>query len=158
EELVVVGAVRLVAREAVLTHRRVLPQERPALLRVAREAEVVDRLGRDHLRLRAVVRVVAARAAELPFAHPVVRDPLPLPTDRRMAREARLLLGRRLELGFDGLRVVHAVTRRAREALPLVHAAVPARLAALVVTGQAGRRDLLGGRGLQRDDRAQLAL
>src|SRR5436309_5944657 len=57
EKLLVVRAVGVVAVEAALPHRSVLPEKRPPLLGVAGQALLVDRLRRDHLRLRAVVRV-----------------------------------------------------------------------------------------------------
>src|SRR5262249_9914354 len=44
EQAIVVGAVGVVAREAVLLHRRMPPDERPALFRVAGGAELVHRL------------------------------------------------------------------------------------------------------------------
>src|SRR5262245_33182782 len=40
EHVFVVGAVRIVAVEAVLTHRRMVVEERPALLRVALVADI----------------------------------------------------------------------------------------------------------------------
>src|SRR6185503_1298845 len=61
QHLVVVGAVRVVAVQAVLPHRRVLPEERPALLRVALIAELVGPVRANELRLAAVVHVVTAR-------------------------------------------------------------------------------------------------
>ena len=48
QQLVVIRAVRLMARRAVLADRRVLPQERPALLGVAGVAELIQRIGFEH--------------------------------------------------------------------------------------------------------------
>src|SRR5688572_8359782 len=55
EQALVARAVRHVAAEAVLAHRRVLPDERAALLRVAAVAQLVHRIGLEQpARARAV--------------------------------------------------------------------------------------------------------
>ena len=69
QHLLVVRAVGVVAVQAVLAHRRVLPQERAALLGVAGVAVLVDRGLQQHLVVGRAVRVVAARALQLALAH-----------------------------------------------------------------------------------------
>ena len=69
------GAMCVVTIQAILAHRRVLPQERTALLGMALVAIVVDRGFADH-RLgarHAAVRIVAVRAGQLALAHRHVR-------------------------------------------------------------------------------------
>src|SRR5829696_1748301 len=61
----VVGAVRRVAGEAVLLHGVVLPEERPALLRVTLVAELVGRGGREHFAPLPAVRVMTGGATHL---------------------------------------------------------------------------------------------
>jgi hypothetical protein len=70
EQALVRRPVRVVARRAVLAHRRVLPQERPALLLVTARTGFVDAVAHtqqaDVLR---TVHIVAGRALQLAFAH-----------------------------------------------------------------------------------------
>src|SRR6185369_17078710 len=61
-QLEMVRAVRGMAVQAALTHRRVLPEERTALLGVAGVALLVDRSRLDHLGRRRAVGVVAVCA------------------------------------------------------------------------------------------------
>src|SRR4051812_6100932 len=67
EEVVVHGAVRVVADGAVLLHRLVRTHERPALLHVAGVAGVVDVIAHQHLLAGAAVSVVAVGADHLAF-------------------------------------------------------------------------------------------
>src|SRR5262245_49451793 len=137
EHLVVVRAVRVVAVEAVLPDRGVLPEERAALLRMALEAQLVGHLGLDHLGLAAVVGVVAAAARHQAFTHGVMRRPERLRADRGVARVAGVGLLRRLELALVALERMHRVAVGARDAAPVVHAADPRRVALLLVTLEA---------------------
>ena len=154
QHLVVVRSVRVVAVEAALAHRRVLPQERAAFLGVALQALLVDVLGVDHLRVDGVVGIVAARAAHLPFPHRVVGRPQALAADVLVAGEAGVGLLRRLQLGARGMEVVHAVARHAAHPAPLVDAAREMRLAALVVAVLALRVGRLGVRAREGGRRA----
>src|SRR6476659_8049526 len=52
EQLLVGGAVRVVAVRAALDHRRMLPHERPALFGVAGVADLVDGAGDEELVVR----------------------------------------------------------------------------------------------------------
>src|SRR5664280_23369 len=63
------GAVRLMTVIAVLAHRSVLEQERPALLGMARVANVVDRIFLQQRLGVAAVRIMTIRAHDLAFAH-----------------------------------------------------------------------------------------
>jgi hypothetical protein len=72
QELSMVAAVDGMAGPAVLFHRRMLPEERTALLRVAAVAEFVDRLGLDHLPPETAVLVMAVRALHPPLLEGVV--------------------------------------------------------------------------------------
>ena len=85
--------VRVVTRRAVLADGRVLPEHRPAHLRVAAGAALADRAA-DLQRLDVAdraVRVVARRAGHLAFAHGHVRDgALGLRHLQPMARGAQL--------------------------------------------------------------------
>ena len=158
EHLVVVRAVGVVAVQAVLANRRVLPEKRPALLRVAGQALLVDPLGRDHLRFRRVVRVMAIRARHLSFAHRMVRRPQAFRAHCGVAGKARLAVPGGLQLCLDGFEVVDAVAGDASEVLAIVNAPHPVRLPSLLVTRQTllvdvGRRHLLEG-----DDGSHLAL
>ena len=67
QQLVLVGPVRCVAVGAVLAHRRMLPQERTALLGMAGEAELIDRLGTEHRLARRTMRVVTVVAGHFAF-------------------------------------------------------------------------------------------
>ena len=91
--------------EAVLADRRVLVQERPALLGVALVAELVDRVAPgSSSAFDAVVRVVAARAAHLAFAHRVVRRAQRLGALRLVAREAGVRIGLVFSCAFSDLK------------------------------------------------------
>ena len=84
-----VGTVHVVAVEAVFAHRRVLEQERPALLRVAGVAGLVDRVGLQQRLGDAAVRIVAIGAGDLPFRQRHVRAAVELGADVLVAGRAR---------------------------------------------------------------------
>ena len=89
------------------------------------------------------MRVVARAARHLAFAHRHVRDgAFGLGHLQPVARRADLGLGRLDQLPLRRLRAVHAVTRRAREVAGGVRAALPPRVCAAVVTGEACLADL----------------
>jgi hypothetical protein len=56
-----------VADHAVLFDRRVLPDERPTLVRMALVTEQIGVLGSHHVRSQRTVRIVAVVATNLPF-------------------------------------------------------------------------------------------
>src|SRR5581483_354696 len=102
EHLVVVAAVGVVAVQAALRHRGVLPEERPALLGMAGVAGLVDRVLLEERRGDRAVRVVARRAGHLPLAErhvgglelgrPLLDVALPAGLD--LGRQPELRLGR----------------------------------------------------------------
>ena len=63
------GAVRIVAVQAVLPHRSMLPKERPALLRMALVANIVDSGGSQQRLSVTAVRIMAGAARHLAFAN-----------------------------------------------------------------------------------------
>ena len=69
QQEVIVRAVRIVTVQAILGHRRVLPQERPALLGMALEASLVDGRRLQQVFAVAAVRIMAIRAHHFAFAH-----------------------------------------------------------------------------------------
>ena len=95
-----IGAVGVVAVQAVLTDRRVLPEERAALLGVAGVAVLVDRGLQQHLVVRRAVRVVAARALHLALAQRHVAGADELGLLLQVAARAQLHL-RRLQQRLD---------------------------------------------------------
>ncbi len=140
QHAVVRRAVRIVARRAVLPHRRVLPQHRPAHLGVTAGAALGHRAA--HLERLDVadrpVRVVARRARHLALAHRHVGDgAFGLGDLRPVARGAQRGLRRLDELAFQRLRAVHAVARAAGEVAALVGAAFPPGVIPAVVARQA---------------------
>ena len=72
-QAVVIGAVRVVAREAVFFNRRVLPDKRPAFFRMTRRAERRNRLVFQHGVSQRAVWVVAVAAGDAAFYDRVVR-------------------------------------------------------------------------------------
>src|SRR6266540_5100113 len=158
QHLVVVGAVRVMAIQAVLAHRGVLPEEGAALLGVAGQAELIGVLRLDHLGARPVVRVVAVRAVHPALAHRMVRSPHGLGPHLGVAGEAGVARARRLQLRHGGPRLVDAVTIGAGETAAVVHAPQEVRLAGLVVTPEAGLVDSGRVHRLQGDNRSLLSL
>ena len=90
EQLLVIGAMSVVAVEATLSNWCVLPQKGTALLGVALVALLIHRLGLDHLRRLRAVRVVATGATHLALTHWVMTGTEPLAADRGMAGETGL--------------------------------------------------------------------
>ena len=83
-----IGAVRVVAVEAVFPDRRVLEQERPTLVRMAAIAHVVDAIGLEQRIRRRAVRIVAIDAAHLSFRQRHVRAHMELRARDLVAGEA----------------------------------------------------------------------
>ena len=137
QQFLVIGAVWVVAVEAVLADRRVLPHERAALLRMTGVAQLIDRRGANHLRLHAVVRVVTTRALHAPFPNRMMARAHRLRAHVLVTCEARVADLLRLQLCSIRLEVMNAVAGGAGEVLPVVNAPAPVRLASSVMTRQA---------------------
>jgi hypothetical protein len=113
-------AVRVVADRAILGHRRMLPDERAALLGVAAVAGLVQRAANQQAVGAGAVRIVAIRARQLSLPHRVGRRLEEVRLDVGVAGIARLGLGallddrvlRRMQLvavgAGDGVDVVRA--------------------------------------------------
>ena len=91
EHFLIVRAVRIVAVHAVLADRRMLPQERAALVGMAGVAGVVGRIGLEHLGRGAAMRVVAGIAGHFAFQNRHVRVAAHFRHDILMALSADLL-------------------------------------------------------------------
>src|SRR5664280_2964399 len=83
---------------AVLAHRSVLEQERPALLGMARVANVVDRIFLQQRLGVAAMRIMTIRAHDLAFAHRHMRRAEHLRAPVLVALEAGVWLERGLQL------------------------------------------------------------
>ena len=92
EQFRVQRTVRIVADEAILLHRRMLPHVRSALVGMAAGAELVHRFVLDHGLTQGAVRVVATGAGELAFQNRVVRGLQQLRPDLLVAPDAGLVL------------------------------------------------------------------
>src|ERR1700722_2672120 len=154
-------AVRVVAVEAVLAHRRVLEQERTALLGVALVAGVVDRGLAQQALGGAAVRVVAIGADDLAFAHRHVRRAIHLRAPVLVALEAGIGLERGLEIELHRHLAHDRVTIGAGKAARLVRPAAPVGAVASLVAGEADGV-VLGRRAreiilAERDDAADAA-
>jgi hypothetical protein len=135
---VVDRAVRVVTRAAGFPAGGVIPQERTALLGMAREAGFVDVVAHlQQLHVRGAVRVVAARAGHLSFANRHVHGALRLLHLHLVAGAAEGELVHRFQLRLLGDRRVHGVARDAADVARVVRAARPQRVIALVVAGHA---------------------
>jgi len=135
---VVDRAVRVVTRAAGLPAGGVIPQERTALLGMAREAGFVDVVAHlQQLHVRGAVRVVAARAGHLSFANRHVHGALRLLHLHLVAGAAEGELVNRFQLRLLGDRLVHGVACGAANVAGVVRAARPERVIALVVAGHA---------------------
>src|SRR6266508_430134 len=158
QQRLVVRAVRVVAVRAALDHRLVAPEEGPALLRVAREAGVVEgRLleqgGRD-----GPVRVVARGAGHLALAHRHVGAPHRLGALLEVAGSAGLDLVGLGELALLRHGLHHLVAVGAGDVAGLVAAALPEDPGALGVAVEAHGVPLLHGRLVVPGERDQAAL
>src|SRR5512132_1488296 len=137
EQLVVVGAMRLMTVETTLTHGCVFPEERPPLFGVTGVADVVDRIPVQERAGRRAVRVVAVDAGDLPFGQRHVRPPA----------ELRALLRVTLGAGFGnalpgqqaaGRQLLHRVVAiGARQIALRVRRSRPVHASATLVAGQA---------------------
>src|SRR5215468_411160 len=143
QQEVVDRAVRIVAVQAVLAHRGMLPQERAALLCVTFVAIVVDGgLIQKSLAVGAM-RIVAAGARHLAFANRHVRRApnfralvlVTLETGVRLGQLGQLELGR--HVGHDGVAI------GAGESARLMRTAAPQRPLSLLVARKADRVVLL---------------
>lgn len=123
-----------VADRALFLNRRVLPQERPALLIVTGQARVIDgRTAQHRLRERSM-RIMTIRTGHAAFQHGMVRRFQRGGALVRMTREADRRLGRLYKYGI--LNGVGLVTVRACNIRCLVQAALPmGRRAAFMATG-----------------------
>lgn len=149
QQRALIGAVRRVAIEAVLAHRRMLEQERTALLRVALVARLVDRIGLEQRIGQGTMRIMAVVAAHLPFGQRHMRAaiellpniPVTLCTgivDRRLRHQP---LHREFRHGV--------VAVAAGQIVALVDRSLPVIARAARVTGQAGfRLNIDGGAGI----------
>ena len=145
EHLVVMRAVRQVAGQTVLAHRRMLAQERAALVLVAGVAGLHHRVLRQQLVRSRAMRLVAGGAAHLAL------------DDRHVGRflDLRLLVGMALEAGLHlrgleqqrppaavSLDVVHAVAGGAADALHVMGAPLPVHAVAALMAFLAGGGDI----------------
>jgi hypothetical protein len=143
----------VMAGRAVLEHRRVLPQERPALLGVAADAALVNRGAcLEQLHVGAAMHVVARRAAHLAFTNRHVVEPVLLVRDVLVAGRAQFDFGLRLELGLLALRRVDAMAACATHIPVIVLAAGPQCMGLAIVAGRASIADLTRRHCLDRAD------
>ena len=148
-----IGAVGIVAVQAVLAHGRVLPEEGTALLGVAGVAVLVDRGLQQHLVVGGAVRVVAARALQLALAHGHVAGAEQLGLLLQVAAGAQDHLRLAEErLGDDLALGVRVVAGHAGDVPAVVRRAHPVLLVALVVALHADRRRIDRAQGLEGAD------
>jgi len=151
QELVVRGAMRVVAARAVLLDRWVGEHERSALVGVAAQALVVDRCIAQHHGADGAMRIVAIGALDLAFDDRVMRRLQGLRTDVLVARATDFRFVRtegRLERcdGRVARPPVDAVAVRARDVAQRMLARFPeGELPIRRMAGEANRR-FLGGR------------
>ena len=88
QQLLVIGPVRIVAVQAAFPNRRMLPEERPAFLRVAAVALLVYGICDDQLRRVRAVRIVATDAIHQAFPNGMMRCTHRHGLDGLMARRA----------------------------------------------------------------------
>jgi hypothetical protein len=81
QKRVLVGAMRSMAIEAFLAHRRMLEQEGPALFRMTLVARLIDLIRFQQRACQGAVRIVAVVAAHLTFRQRHVRTPVELQSD-----------------------------------------------------------------------------
>ena len=133
QQLLVIRAMRVVAIEAVLAYRSVFPHERPAFFGVASITEFIHRRGSDHLRLRAVMRIMTTGALHPSFADRMVAGAHRLRAHVLVAVEAGVDHPFRLQLRAIGLEGMHAVAGGAAKTLALMNAAAEIGLASSIV-------------------------
>ncbi len=137
QQVRVIRAMRPVAVQAVLTHRRVFPQPRAALLGMTRVAIFIDGSLAKQLFGRAAVRVMAVRASDLVFANWHVRRVLHLRALKLVALITNLGHDLFLQLMFARHRLHDRVAVGAGEPARLVIAAGPVSALTLLVTVEA---------------------
>src|SRR5687767_4775134 len=138
EHALVRRAVRVVTGHAAVTAGRVLPEERAALIGVARGAGLANGVAlAQQPHVGRAVHVVARGALEFALAHRHVARSIQLGELVAMTRGADR--GLRFFLQLFGLRlvVVHAVARRTRQLPRIVLAAIPECVLAAIVTCRA---------------------
>jgi hypothetical protein len=152
EHAIVGRSVWIVARRAVLSNGRVLPEYWPSHLGVTAHAALTNRAACTQ-RLDVADRsvgVVTGRARHLSLAYRHVRDrALRLGDLHPVAPGAELRFGGFDKLVLGGSGRVHAVTRRAGQVARLVHAALPSGVRAAVMARETSRTRL--GRLHRRD-------
>ncbi len=147
EEPGMVASVRLMTQRAVLRHRGVLPEIRPALFGVAGETGVVERATDKGEVGRGAMRVVAVAAGHAIQPQGVRIRQETLRALPRVAAHAGLRLCRLDQHRI--VRLVNLVATDARHAFTLVRAARPAitHMRILTVTAETGAVLLLDGCG-----------
>ena len=159
QKLRIAAAVRIVAVCAILHHRGMLPQERPAALGVAVKTVLVHRRLEELCWIRAAMRVVTTGAGYLSLSIRHVRGALELCSPHLMTLEAEFrlrllrpdmfgqrlpiasLLGRQVRqsrITFGNVAIVNLVTIHASHGPRLVRASCPEHLVAFSVTREAG--------------------
>ena len=129
-------AMRVVANRAVLLHRRVVPDVRPALLHVAGVAGFVDAVSDHQSRRYRAVRVMTVGANDFAFQNRMAVRTDDLDALLFMAGEAHFRLSDPLA---DRIAVsMNLVAGGAGEFAVLVHAPLPMYALAALVAGQAG--------------------
>ena len=91
QRVLVDGAVRIMAVQTVLAHRRMLEQERTALFRMALVAGLVDRIGLEQRAGQGAMRIVAVVATHLSFRQRQMRTAIDLQPDVLMALRAGIV-------------------------------------------------------------------
>ena len=104
QHVLVNAAVRDMAIDAVHRHRRVHPQERPALFGMAAVADLIDHRRPQLLLIRPAMRVVAVGARHQPLAQRHVRRQIDLHLFVEMAAQANLGFGARHDEWIDEFR------------------------------------------------------
>ena len=117
-----IAPVGCVAVPAVFLHGGMFPEARASLVGVAGVAQLVDRIGPDHLRAEGAVLIVAVDAGDTTLLHRVMGLPESLRPDEPVAAPAEIGKGVLEVPGFAGMDAVAAV---AGDILPAVAAHVP---------------------------------
>src|ERR1019366_8718913 len=136
QQIFVVRAVRLVAVQAVLTHRRVFPQHRTALFSMTLVAILVHRSLADQLVRNAAMWVMAIRASQLALANRHVGRVLHLCPLELVALEAGLGLDLGLQILLARHVLHHSVAVGAGDTARFVNAAGPVIAFALLMAGE----------------------
>lgn len=110
EHLVVTASVRVMTGDATLADRRVLPQKRSPLFRMALVTLLIDRRSGEHLGICRIVRVVARSAAHEALANRVMRRSLQLRSYVFVTAGAQFRFADGLEVGARRLETMDGVT------------------------------------------------